>query len=367
VVLKRRRAERPDPATRSGIALDLRDAAQLQDAVTMLERRAATREGAAGFLVQRQSGRARELRIQAGETALFGPVIRFGQGGTAADALHDVAVDLPPLNLPLARGMIARTRAAALLGELHDQKAADLDAVAGALVRVSQLLVDFPEIAEIDLNPLFASPAGVMAADAWISLRPPDEIARLAITPYPEELVARFEGRTGPLLIRPIRPEDAAAHAAFFARLPPEDVRYRFFSALRELSPELTARLTQVDYEREMAFVAVRESTGETVGVARLVHEFGSEEGEFAIAVQPDTKGSGLARHLMERLIDWGRSQGLHEIVGQVLSDNHKMLRFVRGMGFAVKRVPDEPDIVEARMALQNNGSAGTQDGRAGS
>ena len=355
VVLKRRRADRPDPTARSGLALDLRDVDQVLTAAIRLERRHGERpEGQdPGFLVQRQAGRCRELLIRVAEDPVFGPTILFGQGGTAAAFLHDVAVDLPPLNLPLAHALIGRTRVAATLGQLHDQPAANEDAVADTLVRVSQLVVDFPEIAELDINPLFADGDGVLVADAWIRLRGEDELpGRLAIPPYPAELSGSYLAKGETFTIRPIRPEDAAAHGEFFRRLTPEDVRYRFFSAMRELSAEQMARLTQIDYEREMAFVAVREATGETVGVARLVRDLAGSEGEFAVVVQPDMKGRGLARHLMERLIEWGRSQGMAEIVGQVLSDNQPMLAFVRRLGFSVRRTPGEEDVVEARMSF---------------
>ena len=153
------------------------------------------------------------------------------------------------------------------------------------------------------------------------------------------------------LIVRPIRPEDAEEHGAFFSRLSPQDIRYRFFTAMRELSAEQMARLTQIDYDREMAFIAVREASGETVGVARLVCE-DEHEGEFAVIVQADMKGRGVARHLMRRLIDWARGRGLREIVGQVLADNAPMLAFVRHLGFRVKRMPEEPDVVEARLSL---------------
>ena len=135
-----------------------------------------------------------------------------------------------------------------------------------------------------------------------------------------------------------------------FARVTPEDVRFRFFSTLRELSPERTARMTQVDYDREMAFIAVR-ANGDTVGVSRLVRE-GAAEGEFAILVQPDAKGLGLARRLMERLFEWGKQQGLTCITGQVLVDNAPMLAFVRKLGFSLHRAVDEPDVMEARKVL---------------
>ena len=269
VALKRRRADRPDPSTKSGLVLDLRDADQVRAAADMLERRRSDRPDgeSPGFVVQRQVGRARELQIRVDEDPVFGPIIGFGQGGTAAAFLRDIAVDLPPLNLPLARALIARTRVAATLGALHDQPAANVDAVADTLVRVSQLVVDFPEIAELDINPMFVDADGVLVADAWIRLRGEAEApGRLAIPPYPSELTGTYTANGETLTIRPIRPEDAAAHGEFFRRLSPEDVRYRFFSAMRELSPEQIARLTQIDYEREMAFVAVNDTTGETVG-----------------------------------------------------------------------------------------------------
>ena len=182
-----------------------------------------------------------------------------------------------------------------------------------------------------------------------LTLRPAGEAGRLAIAPYPAELAESWDAAGETLHIRPIRPEDAAAHAALFARIGPEDIRYRFFSTLRELSPERIARMTQVDYDREMAFVATR-ANGDTVGVSRLVRD--GEEGEFAVIVQPDMKGRGLARKLMGRLVDWGRAQGMAAVVGQVMADNQPMLQFVRRLGFTLRRVPDDPELVEARLRL---------------
>ncbi len=369
VVLKRRRHGAPDASpgrlSKPGpgtVLLDLRDA----DAV----RRAVARLGPAadGLLVQRQAGRARELRITMADDTVFGPVIGFGLGGTAAALLGDVAYELPPLNLALARAQIGRTRAAGLLVALHDQPAADEAAVADALVRVSQMLTDHPEIAAIDINPLFADAQGVTAADAWIGLRPAGTMSSFALTAYPAELAERFEARHETVSIRPIRPEDAEAHIALFRRLTPEDIRYRFFNMLRELPPEQIARMTQVDYVREMAFVAVRDggsgAAGEvaggvvggvagevgsdTVGVGRLVREMGTPGGEFAVVVDPAMKGQGLARRLMERLLEWGGSLGMTSITGQVLAENAPMLAFMRRMGATIRRLPDEPDVMEA-------------------
>ncbi len=378
VVVKLRDTEPPGERARGGLALDLQDLAEVRLAARTLMLRQARRAGAAmtmpdarradgaamssdarradgaatTLLVQRQAARARELLIRVADDPVFGPTIAFGLGGTTAEVHHDIAMDLPPLNLTLAQALIARTRAAGTLAAFRDMPAARIDTVAETLVRISQLVVDFPEIAALEVNPLFVDSQGVLAADAWLRLRPPGERGVLAIPPYPEALIEHYEARGERLIIRPIRPEDADQHGAFFARLSPEDIRYRFFTAMRELSPEMMARLTQIDYDREMAFVAIREITGETVGVARLIAELDGVAGEFAVIVQPDLKGKGLASRLMQRLIDWARARGMAAVVGQVLADNAPMLAFVRHLGFSVRRLPEEPDVMEARLAL---------------
>ncbi len=264
------------------------------------------------------------LAVTVADDALFGPTICVG----------GQAYDLPPLNLPLARGLVAHSPDADRL------LPAQADALADALVRVSQLVIDLPALATLSLDPV---------ADPALTLRPPGQTGRLVLPPYPAALAEQWDARGETLTIRPIRPEDAAAHAAFFSRISPEDVRFRFFSSLRALSPERIARMTQVDYDREMAFVAVR-ANGDTVGVSRLVCE--RDEGEFAVIVQPDMKGRGVARHLMQRLLAWGGAQGMTAVVGQVLAENAPMLAFVRRLGFTLHRMPDDPELVEARLVL---------------
>ena len=260
-------------------------------------------------------------------------------------------------DITLAAALVSRTRVARLLQGFRDSARADLDAVHETLVRLSQLAVDFPGIT-CDINPLVAGPAGVMALDAWITIDrvPATGTAHLAIAPYPaelEETVRLVDGRSA--VVRPIRPEDAEAHAAFFTRLSPEDVRRRFFAPIAALSKEQIARMTQIDYDREIAFVAVERVEGgpdRTVGVSRLIREGGGEEAEFAVIVDPSWKGQGLARHLMERLFEWGRAVGVTEVAGQVLADNRPMLAFVRSLGFSLRRSPEEEDVMEARLAL---------------
>jgi acetyltransferase len=354
VVVKLRRSTGRLPGQRDGIALNVMDAGDANRmAGALLLRRTDQPTDLPPLLVQRRVGRARELLVRVWEDAMFGPAIGFGHGGTAASAFGDFAVDLPPLNLPLARALIARTKAAAMLSALPDAPAADQQAVAETLVRVSQLIIDFPEIAGLEINPIFADADGVAVADAAIFLRPAGTTGGgLAIAPYPAELTEEWRAGNEALVIRPIRPEDAEQHGAFFTRLSPEDIRFRFFSAMRALSREQTARMTQVDYDREMAFVAIRPTTNETVGVSRLVIDLDRRSGEFAVIVQPDMKGKGLASHLMRRLINWARASGLSEIVGQILADNAPMLAFVRRLGFVLHRMPEEPDLMEARLSL---------------
>ncbi|MBX9701901.1 MAG: GNAT family N-acetyltransferase, partial [Acetobacteraceae bacterium] len=358
----------PDLAFKSevgGVRLGLDSPGAVRGAAAAMLRRVAMRRPEArltGFLVQRQAARALELRIRLREDAMFGPWIGFGQGGTVADLAGDEAHDLPPLNLALARQLIGRARVARLLEGFRDHPPANAAAVADALVRVSQIAVDFPEIAALSVNPLLADAQGVLAVDARLALRPSGAPpAVLAVPPYPSELARPWRLRDGTgVTVRPIRPEDAAAHAEAFRRVPAEDVRYRFFSPLKELSPAMVARLTQIDYDREMAFVAVRgagagEATEEILGVSRLIRAPGSaENAEFAVIVSREMKGQGLARHLMERLFEWARTQGIRRIIGHVLADNAPMLGFVRALGFSLRRSPEEEDVIEASLELQS-------------
>jgi acetyltransferase len=265
-------------------------------------------------------------RISMHEDGIFGPAI----GLTGGDG---TAYDLPPLNLPLARALARRA------GAPED--------TADTLVRISQLIVDEPRIASLHLG------AAPEIAGPEITVHPSGERGPLAIPPYPEELIETWQARGEIYTIRPIRPEDAEAHTAFVRRVPQEDLRFRFFTALREVAPEQMARLTQIDYEREMAFIAVRARDGATVGVARLVREIGAGAGEFAVLIEPDAKHIGLASHLMRRIIAWGRAQGLARITGQVLADNHAMQRFVDRLGFVLSHIEDEPDVLEARLDIQ--------------
>ena len=215
-----------------------------------------------GFLVQEMVSRpnAHELIVGMSVDPTFGPVLLFGQGGTAVEVIADKSLALPPLNLNLARAMMQRTAVFRQLQGYRDRPAADLDAIALTLVKLSQLVADHDEIEELDINPLLADEHGVIALDARVRLGPAiadtARDTRFAIRPYPKQLESDVEVEGfGPTLMRPIRPEDAPALIRLFERLAPEDIRLRFFSPWRSLPPDQLARLTQIDYEREMAFV----------------------------------------------------------------------------------------------------------------
>ncbi|PWF45383.1 bifunctional acetate--CoA ligase family protein/GNAT family N-acetyltransferase [Massilia glaciei] len=299
----------------------------------------------AGFSVQQMARRpgAHELILGVTTDPVFGPVILFGQGGVAVEVMEDHAVALPPLNRVLARDMVARTRVSRLLAGYRNRAPANMDAILSALMQVSQMVADIPEIVELDINPLLVDGDGAIALDARMRVRLADQGAstldRLAIRPYPGELEETVEWDGAPLLLRPIRPEDGAAHLAFAHRLSPDDVRFRMFVPMSDLHPSQLARFTQIDYDREMAFIATRagaDGAPETIGVARVVVDPDNTAGEFAVTVLSDLKGRGLGRMLMEKLIAYCRSRGTRAIVGEALPENTRMIRLVRKLGFNV-------------------------------
>jgi acetyltransferase len=296
-----------------------------------------------GFTVQAMIRRpmAQELIVGASVDPTFGPVLLFGQGGTAVEVLADRAIALPPLNRVLARELISRTRVAKLLAGYRDHPAAKLDAIADVLIALSQMLADLPELAELDINPLLSDDRGVIALDARlrVSRSPSAGTERFAILPYPDGLSETVAWNGLDLVLRPIRPEDEASHLAFIQRLKPEDLRLRFFSVRRTLPRSELARLVQIDYAREMAFIALAPGANgvpETLGVVRAVADPDNREAEFAVIVRSDLKGHGLGELLMNKLLRYLRSRGTQRVVGDVLHENRPMRDLAESLGFRV-------------------------------
>ncbi|MET0268614.1 MAG: GNAT family N-acetyltransferase [Duganella sp.] len=281
-------------------------------------------------------------RIEVGADAVFGPVVWFGQGGIAAQVAADRVAGLPPLNMVLARDMVGRTRVARLLAQ--GQTEADADAMVRTLVQVADMVTELPELAALDLNPLLAIGGAVLALGARVQLAAPARRGAPAIRPYPQELEQQVPWRGASIVLRPIRPEDAAQHQVFFNALDADDVRLRFFSAMRELPPAQLARLTQIDYDRAMAFIATRsgaDGVAETLGVVRAVTDPDNQHAEFAIVVRSDLKGHGLGYILFGKLVEYFRSRGTTAIVGDALAENLGVQKLVRAFGGAVLPHPE--------------------------
>ncbi|WP_442909327.1 bifunctional acetate--CoA ligase family protein/GNAT family N-acetyltransferase [Ideonella sp. BN130291] len=346
-----------------GVRLDLPDAQAVQQAAAdMLQSVQRARPGArvTGFSVQTMARRphAHETIVGASIDALFGPVILFGQGGTAVEVLADSAIALPPLNRSLARELVSRTRVSRLLAGYRDRPPAHADALHDVLIAVSQMLADLPHLAELDINPLWVDEHGVLALDARVRLsaQPVAGADRFAIRPYPTEWVRRVQWHGREIVLRPIRPEDEEQHRRFLQQLSPEDIRMRIFQTRRELPRSELARLTQVDYEREMAFIAVgadAQGAPETLGVGRTVRDPDNTEAEFAVIVRSDLKGRGLGSMLLEQLIEHARSRGTPRLVGWVLRENSAMLQLARHLGFTEDPAdPHDREVVRLVKAL---------------
>lgn len=345
-----------------GVALSLQDARAVAEAAAeMLPRVASVLPEARidGFTVQAMVRRSNALELIVGSAVdpLFGPVLLFGAGGTAVEVVADRAVGLPPLNEPLARAVIARTRVARLLGGWRDVPPADMEAVIDVLLALSQLLAEEPRVAEIDINPLLADDRGVIALDARIRIdsAAPGGAARFAIRPYPSELVEFLDWQGRRLTLRPIRPEDEARHLAFLARLDPVDIRMRVFYSRRSIEHSELARLTQIDYEREMAFIAaapLENGDEETLGVVRATCDPDNHDAEFGIVIRSDLKGGGLGFHLMRKMIDYLRAKGTRRMVATVLRENVRMLEMARELGFEQTQEQPDPEVKAIALKL---------------
>jgi len=312
-----------------------------------------------GFSVQSMASRpgAHEIIVGVFSDAIFGPVILFGQGGTEVEVVKDSAMALPPLNMNLAREMVGRTRISRLLAGYRNRPAVDMDDICLTLMKVSQMVIDIPEILELDINPLWSDDKGVLALDARIKVAPNENGARqLAIRPYPKQLEEYTKTKSGrQVLLRPIRPEDEPRHHEFISRLTPEDIRFRFFGLVKSLPHSEMAKLTQIDYDREMAFIATgvdQDIRHETLGVVRTVTDANNHTAEYAVVVRSDLKGEGLGWKLLSKMIEYCRARGTRVMKGEVLSNNRKMLNMAKEMGFTISAAPGEAGVKRVALDL---------------
>ncbi|HQR12067.1 MAG TPA: bifunctional acetate--CoA ligase family protein/GNAT family N-acetyltransferase [Casimicrobiaceae bacterium] len=374
------KVDSPDISHKSdvqGVALNIMNGASARDTFSdMMERvrRLAPDARINGVTIQKMAAarRGREIYIGLKTDVPFGPVIVFGAGGTMIELLNDRAMELPPLNTFLARRLIERSRVAETLGVWRGAGAIDMVALEQVLLRVSEMVCELPQLREMDINPIIVDESGAVAVDARIVIDNSPQAAagqqndynHLAILPYP----ARYEHvwplrGGGQYTVRPIHPNDAQMLQKLVQGLSPESRYFRFVSSMRELPPSMLARFTLIDYDREMALVAVSKErtagadgdmveTERIVGVSRYVTNIDQSSCEFSLVVADDFSGNGLGSRLMESIMDVARERGLTEIEGLVLAKNSGMLKLMRNLGFTVKPFAEDPDFMIVTHAL---------------
>jgi acetyltransferase len=349
----------------SGVALNVMNAVGVRDIYnTMIQTVAKLQPGARinGVTIQKMASnkRGRELYIGLVTDDPFGPVIAFGAGGTMIELINDRAMALPPLNLFLARRLIERSRVNETLDAWRGASAVDRNALEHVLLRVSEMACELPQLREMDINPIIVDESGAVAVDARIVIDNAPASARnyahLAILPYPARYEQIWPMRGGgEYTIRPIHPDDADMLQQLVHGLSPESRYFRFVSSLKELPPAMLSRLTLIDYDREMALVAIHRErkTGDNgeavdveriVGVSRYITNPDKSSCEFSLVVADDFNGKGLGSRLMLSIMEEARDKGLDEIEGLVLANNPGMLKLMKGLGFTVKPFPDDPD-----------------------
>ena len=366
----------PDIAHKSdvmGVALNVVNAVGVRDTFLEMTQRVARLMPEArinGVTVQNMSSqkRGREIYIGLVTDDPFGPVIAFGAGGTMIELMNDRAMELPPLNQFLARRLIDRSRVAETLGEWRGAAPVNMEALEQVLLRVSEMVCELPQLREMDINPIIVDESGALAVDARIVVENAAPSARnyshLAILPYPAQYAQTWPLRGGgEYTVRPIHPDDASMLQEFVRTLSPESRYFRFVSSMQELPATMLARFTLIDYDREMALVAVqRERTvgadGEVVetsrmlGVSRYITNPDRTTCEFSLVVADDLKGKGLGSRLMLSIMEFAREKGLSEIEGLVLANNPTMLKLMKSLGFHIKAFPEDADFKLVTQAL---------------
>ncbi len=361
VAIKLRSPDIPHKSEVQGVMLYLRTAIEVQRAADdILDRVKRTYPQARihGLLVQSMANRAgaQELRIAVEQDAIFGPLIMLGEGGIEWHHETQAAVALPPLNMALARYLIIQAVKGGKIRSRGSLQPLDIPGLSRLLVQVSNLILDCPEISRLDIHPVLASGSEFTLLDVSMQLAPVngDPQARLAIRPYPHELEQTVELKDGSQsLFRPILPEDEPLLKLFIDQVTKEDLYYRYFSEINEFSHDDLANMTQIDYDREMAFVAVRQKNDgpEIIGVTRALSDPDNIDAEFAVLVRSDLKGLGLGSELLEKMIQYTRSHGLTRLTAVTMPNNRGMIGLAKKLGFSID-VQMEDGIVNLELTL---------------
>jgi acetyltransferase len=328
-----------------GVVLNLNSGEEVRAAAVKMRQQVARLQPDArvrGFAVQAMAQRpgSRELIVGLSNDPVFGPVMLCGSGGTDVELSQQHAVALPPLNALLARDLVERSRVSTLLRSWRGRPAANEPALLDVLLKVSQMACDLDGLAELDINPLLVDAQDVLALDARVRVRNPQALVPLAVRPYPHGLSESVQLAGSELLLRPIRPEDGNRLKSFYENAPATDMRLRFFLSRREVPQSELARFSQIDYDREMAFVALApvddQGRQEMVGEVRGICDPDNRTAEFAMQVASAWQGKGLGRKLLGKLLQHLRERRTGEVVGQCLPENAAMAGLARSLGFTV-------------------------------
>jgi acetyltransferase len=344
-----------------GIRLDIRTEEEARNAFRLIVESAKKYKPDArisGVTVQPYyAGPDYEILLGAKRDPSFGPVILFGMGGIFTEVLKDRALGLPPMNRHLANRLMQETKVFTLLKGYRNRRPADMEQLEEIIIRLSQLLIDFPEISELDMNPLLIKDGAAVAVDARILVSDIDTPSpkHLVISPYPAEYEAQITVGEGiRIFVRPVKPEDAPLFIDLFKIMSPTSIYYRFFTPLKELKPEMLARFTQIDYDREIALVAIDEDAASEriLGVARIIGDPDGKNGEFAVVVGDPWHGKGIGAALLQKCLDIAKSKAYETITGCVLRENTKMLAMGKKLGF---KITTHYDVGECELSCRLN------------
>ena len=346
-----------------GVVLDINSEAELRKAFDLIMQRAREYNPNAeiqGVTVQPMiKKQGYEVIIGAKTDMLFGPVILFGMGGIGVELFRDVAIGLPPLNQTLARRIMEETKVYQLLKGYRNVPPANIRLLEEIMVRFSQMLVDFPQLKEVDINPLFIDEKEAFALDARVVIDKKRVFAKLkphehlVISPYPKKYETLWKLRDGrTVILRPIKPEDEPLWLEMFRNFSEESIRYRFFEVIKDTPHEVRVRYCNIDYDREIGIVAELNEGGirKILGVVRLVIEPDGKTGEVAIIVADPWQGLGLGTKMMDYMIEVCKDKGLETIYGVMLPDNYRAINLMKKMGFNIKY---EEDVVKATLNLK--------------
>lgn len=311
-----------------------------------------------GVLIQEMFKGEHELLIGSKKDPIFGPIIVFGMGGVAVEVFKDIKIGLPPLNMILARKLIEETKIFKLLKGYRGMDGVNLIAIEFLLYKFAYLLMDFPEIQEIDINPFSVNAEKGIVLDAKVVLDPSVKrnpvypYSHLVISPYPKEYIKHIKLKNGKqVTLRPICPEDEPMEAEMFTKFSENTQRFRFFTLIKDVTHQLLVRYTQIDYDREIAIIAELKEKGKPkmAGVVRLIADAYNDTAEFAIVVADPWQNQGLGKILMDYILEIARKRQIHKIYAHVLPDNHIMLKMFKARNFEVHR---DGNLCEAELVL---------------